>query len=128
MSVLFATSFLACKKEEDEGKLPNISFKTGGTYVATNQNVAKSSSHLVGISASKSEANDVLKKFTVKVSYNGAADSTIVNMDLTGTQGDTFSYDMPVISRSVVGTEKYTYTVINRDGLVNSVNLTFTVQ
>jgi hypothetical protein len=119
-------TFASCEK--DEGKLPSIEFKTGATYTSADKTVAKGEAVLVGIKAAKTEDKDVLKTFNVSVSYDGAAANTTVNQALTGSQGDNYEVDVPIIARNQDGTEKYTFTVVNRDGLVNSVTLTLTVQ
>lgn len=123
---LFISSFSACKKE-DEGLLPNITFKLGGDYTAGNVTVAKSTNVKIGINASKAEDKDVLTKFTIVRAYDNGADSTIFSKDLSGSEGDNYSYDLNTTTRSVAGTEKYTFTVVNRDGLINKASLTLTV-
>lgn len=122
-----AILFTACEKEEDEGLLPNISFKTGGSYVSKDTTVAPSTTLLTGINASKTEDKDVLKVFSVTRTISGT-DSTIVTENLSGAQGDSYSRDVTLTTRAVAGSEKYTYSISNRDGLVNTVTLTVTVQ
>lgn len=131
LSVAILSFVTSCKKEEDEdeGKLPNISFKTGAAYISKDTALAAGENFMIGIDASKSESADVLKKFNVSVSVNGAASTTLVDSTLTGTQGDVFAYDFMDMAGSASGeTSKYTFTVTNRDGLVNKVSLTVTVQ
>lgn len=113
--------------EKDEGKLPNIAFKTGAGYTSANATVSQGDTLLVGITASKAEDKDVLKKFNVTVAYDGGQDSTIYNLDLTTAQEDNYSYEHNYITRNQAGTELYKFTVINRDGLTNTVSLTLTV-
>lgn len=130
LSILFLASafaFSSCEKE-DEGLLPAITFKSGGNYTSAAKTIAKGTAVTMGITAAKSEDKDVLTKFTVKVSYDGAADSIIYTQDLSGANADNFAYDQAITTRNQDGSEKYTFTVVNRDGLVNSVNLTLTVQ
>lgn len=115
--------------EKDEGKLPNIAFKTGGSYVSANMNVGQGDQVLSGITASKAEDKDVLKTFDISVYYDGATTGTSVfNATLTGSEGDNYSKDYTIQTRNQTGTEKYVFTVVNRDGLTNSVNFTLTVQ
>lgn len=113
--------------EKDEGKLPNIAFKVDLTHVFKDQTATQNDTLTIGITASKSEDKDVLKTFNGTVSYDGAAATTIVNESLSGSNGDNYSKDIQVITRSQAGTEKYTFTVVNRDGITNSVSLTLTV-
>lgn len=119
-------SFLSCEK--DEGKLPNIAFKTGAGYTSADETVAKGGMVKVGITASKSEGRDVLKKFSVTKSVNGGASTEVQVKDLTGDEGDNFSADIDITAGNVAGTEKYTFTVVNRDGISNQVSLTLNVQ
>lgn len=68
-------------------------------------------------------------KFNISKSINGAAAVSVFDKDLTGTEADAYSYDFNVTNDTVVGQQnKYTFTVTNRDGLTNQVNLTVTVQ
>ena len=117
--------FSSCEK--DEGKLPNIAFKAGSSYVSTSMTVKKDTALTIGIVASKSEDEDVLKTFTGTVSYNGGADSTLASNTLSGADGDNYVRDIAIRTHNAAGTEKYTFTVVNRDGLKNSVTLTLTV-
>jgi hypothetical protein len=126
---LFAILLISsCKKEEDEGKLPNIAFKTGATYVSSDITLSKDTTITVGITASKSEPNDLLISFDASKSYDNAVSfSSVFSETLTGSNGDAYSKDLTIQTRSVAGSEKYTFTVINKDGLKNSVSLTITV-
>src|SRR4051812_24190260 len=90
--LLAVVSFTACKKEDDDaGKLPNIAFKTGATYVSADLIPKKDTTVTVGITASKAEANDVLKTFDEQQSLDGATATTVYNEALTGTSGDAYS-------------------------------------
>ncbi|MEP6712520.1 MAG: hypothetical protein ABJA37_08900 [Ferruginibacter sp.] len=127
-SFLFAFVFLfnSCKK--DEGKLPNIAFKTGATYTSANATIAKNTPFTVGIIASLAESGDILKTFDASVAYDASANSTsFFNETLTGAQGNNYDKDLVLTTRSQSGSEKWTFTVTNRDGLVNSVSFVVTV-
>ncbi len=117
--------FSSCEK--DEGKLPNISFKTGSSYVSTNMTVKKDTVLNIGITASKAEDKDVLTTFTGTVSYASAADSTLVSESLSGSNANNYTKDISIRTHNAAGTEKYTFTVVNKDGLKNSVTFTLTV-
>ena len=126
---LLAALFVSLSScEKDEGKLPAIAFATGAGYTSADATVAKGASVLVGIVASKSENKDVLKTFNVSVSLDSAANTTILNQSLSGSDGDHYETDVPITVRNQAGTEKYTFTVTNRDGLTNQVSLKLTVQ
>ena len=126
VAATLALTLSACEK--DEGKLPDIAFKTGVGYTSADATVAKGAPVLVGITADKTEDKDVLKTFTVSVSYDGGAATETLTQTLTGSEGDHYETDVPITTRNQAGTEKYTFTVVNRDGLTNSVSLTLTVQ
>lgn len=123
---LFAAS---CEKEdEDEMKPPAISLKTTAGYTAKDTTVGKNAAVLMGINAAKSEDNDVLTLFVVSRSYDGAAATNVYSENLSGASGDAYAKDYPITTRNQAGTEKYTFTVTNRDGLTNSVSVKLTVQ
>ncbi len=120
-------SFASCDK--DAGTLPNLAFKTGGTYVSTDVTQAGGSSLTIGITASKSESADVLKKFNISKSINGGAASSVFDKDLSGTEGDAYNYDFATTVDTTSGQKsKYTFTVTNRDGITNQLNLTVTTK
>ncbi len=117
----------ACKK--DEGNLPAISFKTGGSYLSHDDSVATGSAILIGINAEKTEDKDVLKKFNLSKSVNGGTDNTIYSKDLSGGEGNNYSFDYKDTLKGASGDKtKYTFTVTNRDGLVNNVSLTVKIK
>lgn len=119
--------FTACKKDDDEGKLPNIAFKTGAGYTSSDITTNQSDTLTIGITASKAEDKDVLTTFDAARSYDVGTSTSFLNLSLSGSDGDSYSKDVTVITRAQAGTEKYIFTVINRDGLKNSVSLTVTV-
>lgn len=116
-------AFSSCEK--DEGKLPAISFKTGGNYVSHNDTIAVDSNIVIGINASKSEDKDVLKKFNISKSINGGSSSSVYDVDLTGDDKDNYNYDFRTKVDNVKGqSTNYSFTVTNRDGLTNTISVT----
>jgi len=126
--VMFAALVNLSSCEKDEGKLPNIAFKTGSSYTSADATVTSGDPFLVGINASKSEDEDVLKTFNVSRSDDGAAAVDVETTTLTGSQGDSYSRDLTYVAPAAGHTAKYSFTVTNRDGLVNTVSLTVTGQ
>jgi hypothetical protein len=119
--------FLSLSCEKDKGLLPDIGFKTGGNYTSSDASLAGGSALLMGISASKTEDKDVLKQFNISKSVNGGDNTSVFDKSLSGAEGDTFQYDYSTTVDDVSGqTATYTFTVTNRDGLVNQVSLTIT--
>lgn len=126
-ALLVSALFIIQSCEKDEGKNPNISFKTGATYVSADATLNVDSNVVIGITASKAEDKDVLKKFNISRSINGGADSTLYQKDLTGSEGDNYNYDLAVKVLTPAGKKaKYTFTVTNRDGLIGQTSLTIT--
>jgi len=124
MSVIIF-SISSCEK--DAGKLPDISFKTGTGYTSADASIARNTSFKVGINAAKTESADVLKTFNISVSFDGGASTSVYSETLTAAQGDNYTYDFNRTTRNQAGIEKYTFTITNRDGLINTVTLTVTV-
>ena len=121
-----AVSFSSCKDDDDKMILPTIVFKTTSGYTSKDTSVAAGTVLLTGINAAKSESDDVLKVFSITQSLDGATSTTIYNENIGSSSGDNYSHDYTIMTRTKAGTEKYTYTVSNRDGLVNSITLTVT--
>lgn len=127
--MLASILILAQSCEKDEGKLPNLSFKTGATYVSSDITKDAGTPFIIGIDASKSEGKDVLKKFNISKSINGGANISILDKDLSGSDGDKYNYDFATTTDTPTGQKsKYTFTVTNRDGLTNQVSLTVTTK
>ena len=113
--------------EKDKGILPDISFKAGAGYTSADASIAKNTPFLVGVNAARTEDKDVLKTFNASVSFDGGASTTIYNEVLTTTQGDNYTHDLSLTTRNQSGTEKYSFTITNRDGLINTITMTITV-
>lgn len=124
----FAFNLSSCKKEEDQGLLPQISFITDQNYTSKDVTLAPNTDFKVGIKAAKSEEKDVLAKFTITRSIDGGTDNTVYTKDLSGSEGDNYSYDYNGKTMDHTGNERYTFTVVNRDGLINKVSLVVTVK
>jgi hypothetical protein len=119
-SILFITS---CEK--DEGKKPNLSFRSGAGLTSSDVTVNGGTTITIIADASKAEDKDVLKKFNFSKSVNGGASSTVEDKSLSGKDGDNYTYEYIAKMDTVKGqTNKYTFTVTNRDGITNQVELT----
>ena len=121
---LLGYSIQSCK--EDEGKPPAIEFKTGAGYTSSDATVAVGDTITVGIHAEKTEEEDVLKHFNVSSSTDGGANTSLDDVDLTGTEQDEFEVDYHFTVPEAGHAYKITFTVTNRDGLTNNVSLTLT--
>lgn len=126
--ILTAALFNLTSCEKDEGKLPAISFKTGGSYTSADKNVNSGDAVLVGINAAKTEEEDVLKTFNIQHTVNSGSAVTDTTIILSSAEEDSFSKDFTLTPTGVSGDKvKYTFTVSNRDGLVNNVYFTLTI-
>jgi hypothetical protein len=112
--------------EKDKHVPPNITFKTGAGYTASDATAATSAAILFGVDVEKTE--DELNTFDVSVSFDGGTAISIQTEAITGSEEDGFNRDVNVTTRTVAGTEKYTFTVTDRDGNIAQESLTITVQ
>jgi hypothetical protein len=127
LGLLIASAALispSCKKEKDKMIPPEISFKSGSGYTSGDKTVGMNDTLLVGINASKTEEKDLLQRFIVTQQYDTNGATTILSESFNQ---DTYSKDMTIITRNVAGIEKYTYTIINRDGLTKTISIVLTV-
>jgi hypothetical protein len=124
--ITLLTFSFSCKKEKDKQIPPDIAFKTGPGYVSGNAIVGTNDTIQVGITASKTEDKDLLVRFVATQQYDASA--TIVTLLNESFNEDNYSKDMTIITRKMAGIETYTYTIINRDGLTNTVTLVLTVK
>ncbi len=121
-AVIFLSS---CNK--DKMIPPTIDFTTTAGYTSADAHIALITAFKIGVDAKRTESKDDLKTFSVTRSYDGAAATTVENLTLTSAQAAEFTKDYPFTTRNVAGTEKYTFTVTNRDGLITTKSITITV-
>ncbi len=114
----------SCKKQKDKQIPPVLNFKTGTGYTSSDATLPMNDTIMVGITAQKSEDKDLLTRFVETQSYDGGASTSLLNESFNL---DSYSKDMTIITRNVAGNEKYTFTIINRDGIVTTKVLNFTV-
>lgn len=124
--ITIGVTFLSsCKK--DEMIPPTIDFTTGAGFTSADGHIALDTDFTIGVDAKRTEDKDDLKTFVVTVSYDGGAETSIDNVTLTSAQAGEFTKDYDLTTRNMAGTEKYTFTVTNRDGLITSKSITVTV-
>ena len=71
----------------------------------------------------------MLKEFSITKSTNGGTGTSVYSHSMSGSEEDNYSYDFNGTASATVGTkDSYTFTVTNRDGLVNQVSLTVTAK
>ncbi|MCB0395214.1 MAG: hypothetical protein KDD36_01090 [Flavobacteriales bacterium] len=120
-------SFFSCKKEKDAHVPPDVVFKTSAGYTSADATVGQGDTLLVGIVATKTE--DDLKSFNVSYAYDGASSTTTFhNYFMTSSEYEGYSADTEIITRNQVGTEKWVFSIVDRDGNITQKTLILTVQ
>ena len=128
VAVLLAVSLFVISSCESGGDHhPTIAFKTSTTvvsYVSKDTTLYRGTIFNVGINASKTGPDGLLKSFKITRSINGGADSTLVDAELN-TRFFTQFYSYTAGDSGNL--EHYTFTVGNAEGLYNSIAFTDTV-
>jgi hypothetical protein len=125
---LSVVALYSCKKDEDKKVPPAIELEVGAGYTSADTTVVQGDSIHVGVHAERTE--DELNTFDVSVFYDGAATSTSIhNEALSGSESDDgFDRDIDFAVRNQAGTEKYVFTVTDKDGNIAQSSFTLTVQ
>ena len=121
----FGIISFSCKK--DEMIPPTIDFTTGSGYTSADSHIALDTDFKIGVTAKRTEDKDDLKTFVVTVSYDGGAETTIDNVTIPAAQAGEFTKDYDLTTRNIAGSEKYSFTVTNRDGLITTKTITIAV-
>ncbi|TMI84335.1 MAG: hypothetical protein E6H10_06015 [Bacteroidetes bacterium] len=119
--------FLSSSCKKDKMIPPTIDFTTGAGYVSADGHLAVNTAFKIGVTAKRTEEHDDLKTFIVTRSYDGGAETTIDNVTIPAAQAEEFTKDYDLTTRNQNGTEKYTFTVTNRDGLITTKSIIITV-
>ena len=129
-SILFlvlAFGIISFSCEKDEMIPPTIDFTTGSGYTSADSHIALDTDFKIGVTAKRTEDKDDLKTFVVTVSYDGGAETTIDNVTIPAAQAGEFTKDYDLTTRNIAGSEKYSFTVTNRDGLITTKTITIAV-
>lgn len=125
--LFLAINLSSCEK--DEGIPPELNFKTGAAYTSSDATLASGTLLQVGIEADRTEDKDNLKVFNVSKSVDGGTAETVVNKSLTDDQGVHFEYDFTETLEGESGqVNVYTFTITNRDGITNQLELEITIE
>lgn len=124
--IIIAT--FACKKSKKDPRVPpDVKFKTGGKYISSDKTVNKGDTLLVGIIATKVE--DDLKSYNISYAYDGATSTTtFYNYFLNSSEYQSYSKDTAFYARNQLGSEKWIFSVVDRDGNITQKSITLTVQ
>jgi hypothetical protein len=111
-----------CKKETDPRVHPDMVFKTGPGYTSADDTVGTDSALVIGVIITKTE--DPLIALNVSVAYDGGGSSTVHNQDISG---EHVEYDHQLTTRSQAGSEKWIFSVTDRDGNITTKSIMLTV-
>jgi hypothetical protein len=115
------------KKKADPHVPPDVSFKTGGKYISSDYTAKKQDTLLVGITATKTEDN--LKSYNASFAYDGASTTTtFFNYLMTEAEYESYSKDLTIITRNQAGSERWVFSIVDRDGNITQKTLIITVQ
>lgn len=138
VAAIAAISFMSsCSKTAttDPGNLPQVTFLTGMSpiagkvYISHDTALYDQDSMVVGLKCWKVEPPDVLKRFTIVRSESGLADVTVLDSTIPVASQDTFRLDfVNLVPSPTTGNttryQKWTFSVINRDGLIGKKSFT----
>jgi hypothetical protein len=118
----------SCKKKKADPHVPpGVEFKHGGNYVDGDRSAGKSDTLLVGITATKTE--DDLKSYNVSYAYDGAtASTTFYNYLMNDSEKTGYSHDVEIITRSQAGSERWVFSIVDRDGNITQKTIVLTVK
>ena len=118
---------VSCEKEKDAHVPPNVSLKTGTGYTSADTEVAQAAQVTVGFVADKTE--DELKTFNVSYAFDNAATTTTdTTITLTTAEEDHYEKDYTFTTRNQAGTEKWIFTITDRDGNIAQKQVVLTVK
>ena len=120
-------SFSCKKKKADPHVPPDVSLKSGGAYTDADKTVNRKDTILVGISATKTEDN--LKSYNVSYYYDGnTVSTTFYNYLLTTDEANSYSKDIKIGTRNQAGSEKWVFSIVDRDGNITQKTIVLTVK
>jgi hypothetical protein len=125
LTMAFGIISFSCEK--DEMIPPTIDFTAGSGYTSADSHIALNTNFKIGVTAKRTEDKDDLKTFVVTVSYDGGAETTADNVTIPAPQAGEFTKDYDLTTRNTAGSEKYSFTVTNRDGLITTKTIAITV-
>lgn len=122
--ILVIVKFITSCKKEDTGELPEIRFKEGNVlnssgmyYTCIDTTIDQAQNVVIGVVAEKKEKTDYLTRFDVYKTYDEGTRELYYSKELTGAERDFYSCDIYFITRNQTGTERWTFMVLNRNGL-----------
>jgi hypothetical protein len=127
LSIALIIAFSSCKKNTDAHIPPDLAFKTGGAYTSGDRTITQGDSIKVGIIITKKE--DDIKNLNISYAYDGnTSTTTSQNVVMTAAEYGGYDHDFWITTRNTAGTEKWIFTVTDRDGNLAQKSITLTVQ
>lgn len=119
---------LACKKSKKDPRIPpDVSFKSASGFITGDCVLTKQDTVWVGINATKTE--DDLKSYNVSYAFDGATSTTtFYNYYLNSNEYEHYSKDIQIITRNQAGSERWVFTILDRDGNITQKTINITVQ
>lgn len=113
--------------EKDPHVPPDISLKTGAGYTSDDATLSTGTDVTVGVTAVKKE--DDMLTYNISYAYDGAATTTTYQtFNLTGTEQQNYEKDVTFTTRTQAGTEKWIFTITDKDGNIAQKTILLTVQ
>lgn len=118
----------SCKKKKvDPHVPPDVVLKSGAKFLTGDVTLPKQDTVWVGITATKTE--DDLKSYNVSFAYDGATTTTtFFNYLMTSNEYEGYSKDIQIITRNQAGSEKWVFSIVDRDGNITQKTINITVQ
>ena len=121
---VLAVAGAGCKK--DAHIPPTVTLKTGAGYTSGDATIARNTAVKVGLIGDKVE--DDMISYNVSFAYDGAATTTTLQtFSLTGSELSHYDKDVTFTTRNQAGSEKYTFTITDKDGNIAQKQITITV-
>lgn len=119
-------SFIGTGCKKDKHVPPNINFKTGAGYTSADGTVARNTAVKVGIIADKVE--DDMNTYNVSYAYDATATTTTFQtFTLSGGEQQHYDKEVTFNTRNQAGTEKWTFTITDKDGNIAQKQVVLTV-
>ncbi len=119
-------SFSCKKKKVDKHIPPDVVLKSGGIYTDGDRSINKKDTVVVGITATKTE--DDLKTYNVSYYYdNNTTSITFYNYILNSSEVSSYTHDIKIGARNQAGTEKWVFSIVDRDGNITQKTIILTV-
>ena len=114
-----------CTTGDTPDTVPTLEFKTGGNYISSDFSISANTNFTVGIEASHDKP---LTSLIITVAVDGGAETTPAGCTLCDTvlSTNTFSADYVATTGAAAGTEVWTFTVSDGNGISTSKTITVT--